>query len=115
MAGVALHSSYAQIGFSAEAALVIPDAQVIYCMEEIDIIIDGDIDNLCKVIRRPGGVNPINNVANLGSQVSLRDENNLKLASFFIKNKIRTRTVAVATNITLDKVRLLRELKESEK
>ena len=115
MAGVALRSAYVRIGFSPEAALVITDAQDIDCMEEFKILTDGDINNMCKVIRRPGGINTITNVANLGLQVSLRAENNLKLASFFPKNKIRTGRVAVATDITLDSIRLLRELKESEK
>ena len=45
----------------------------------------------------------------------MRKENNLKLAILFLVHKIRTVRVAVATNIMLDKVRLLRELKESEK
>ena len=70
---------------------------------------------MCKVIRRPGGINPITNVANLGLQVSLRAENNLKLASFFLKHKIRTGKVEVSTDILLDNVGLLRALKESEK
>ena len=72
MAGVALRSDYGWIGFSAEAAVVITDTQGIYCMEELDILTDRDIDNLCKVIRRPGGINPITNVADLGLQVPLR-------------------------------------------
>ena len=72
MAGVALRSADVRIGFPAEDALVITDAQVIYCMEELDILADGEIENLCNVIRRPGCINPITNVANLGIQVSLR-------------------------------------------
>ena len=84
-------------------------------MEELRIITDREINNLCKVIRRPGGINPITNIANLGLQVSFRDENNIKLARFFFKHKIRTRRVAISTDITLDNVRLLREPKESEK
>ena len=72
MAGVALRSAYGRIGFSAEDALVITDAQGIDCMEKPKIITDGEIENLCKVIRRPGGINPITKVANLGLQVSLR-------------------------------------------
>ena len=84
-------------------------------MEGIKIITDGDIENLCKVIRRPGGINHITNVSNLGLQVSLRDENNLKLASFLLKHKISTGRVAVPTDITLDNARLFHELKESKK
>ena len=84
-------------------------------MEDLEIINDGEIENLCKVIRKPGGINIITNVANIGIQVSLRAENNLKLVSFFLKHKVRTGGVAVATYITLDNMRILRELKKSEK
>ena len=115
MVGVALRRAYVRIGFSTESALVITDAQGIDCMEELEILTDGEIDNMCKVTRRPVGINNITNVANLGLQVSLRAENNLKLARFFPMNKIGTRRVAVATDITLDNVRLLCELKESKK
>ena len=115
MTRVALPSAYARIGFSAEAALVITDAQGIDCMEDLEIITDEEIENLCKFIRRPGGINTITNIANLGLQVSLRAKNNLKLASFFLKHISRTGRVAVPTNITLNSVRILRELKESEK
>ena len=45
----------------------------------------------------------------------MRDENNLKLTSFFPKTKGRTGRVAVATDVSLDNVCLLRELRESEK
>ena len=80
-------------------------------MEELEIITDGEIKSLCKVIRSHGGINPITNVANLGLQISLRDENNLNLVSFFLNHKISTGRVVVATDITLGNVRLLREIK----
>ena len=111
MAGVALRSAYVRIGFSTEADLVITDAQVIDCMEELKILTDGEIKNLCKVTRRPGGINPITNVSNLRIQVSLRAENNLKLANFFLIHKVRTGRVVVSTDITMDDVRILREIK----
>ena len=104
-----------RIGFSAEAVLVITDAQGIDCMEELNIITDGEIKNLCKVIRRLGGINPINKVANLVIKVSLRPEKKLNLASFLLKPKVSNVRVKLATNITLYNVRLLRELKESKK
>ena len=66
MSGVALRSAYVRIGFYAEAALVITYAQGIDCTEELEILTDGEIENLCKVIRRPGGINPITRVAKLG-------------------------------------------------
>ena len=72
MAVVALWSAYGRIGFSDEASLLITDVQGINSMEELEILTDGEIENLCKVIRRPGGINSITNVANLVLQVSLR-------------------------------------------
>ena len=51
MAGVALQSAYVQIGFSTEAVFVITDTQGIFCMEEIKLLTDGEIENLCKFIR----------------------------------------------------------------
>ena len=107
-----LQSAYVRIVFPAEAALVITDAQDIDCMEQFEILTAGEINNLCKVIKRPGRINPITNVANLRIQVSLRAKNNLKLARYFFKHKVRTGRVEVATNITLDNVCLLREIKE---
>ena len=74
MAVVALQSTYVWIGFSAEADLVITNVQIIDCTEELKIITDEEIENLCKVIRRSGGINTNTNVANLGVQVSLRAE-----------------------------------------
>ena len=44
----------------------------------------------------------------------MRAKNKLKLARFFLKYKVRTVRVAVSNYITLDNVRLLRELKESK-
>ena len=43
MSGVALQSAYVRIGFSAESALVITDADGIDCMEELEILTDGEI------------------------------------------------------------------------
>ena len=45
----------------------------------------------------------------------MRDENNLKLSRFFLKHKIRTGSAAVATDIKLDDVKLLSEIKESDR
>ena len=45
----------------------------------------------------------------------MRDENNLKLARFFLKHKVRTGRVSVATDITLDNVHIVCEPKESKK
>ena len=85
-----LRNAYVRILFSAEAGLMITDSQGIDCMEELEIINDGEINNMCKVIRRPGEINPITKVANLGLQVFLRAKNNLNLSRFFLNHKIST-------------------------
>ena len=66
MAAVALHSAYVRIRFSAESDLVITDTQGIDCKEELKNITDGEINNICKVVRIPDGINTVNNVADLG-------------------------------------------------
>ena len=104
-----------KILFCAEPVLVITDAQGIDYIEELDILSDGETRNLYKAIRRPGGINPITNVDNLRIQVSLRAKNNMKLDSFFRNHKVTNGRVAVATDLTLDNVRLLPELNKSEK
>ena len=42
MERVALQSAHVRIGFYAEADLLITDAQVIDCMEELEILTDGE-------------------------------------------------------------------------
>ena len=70
---------------------------------------------MCKFIRRYDGISPITNIANLGLQVSLRDEDNLKLSRFFINHKERIVRVVVPTDITLDIRSLLCKLNENKK
>ena len=115
MVGVALQSAYGSIGFPTEAELVITDTKGLDRIKKLEIITDGEIENMCKIIRRPGGINPITNVANLGLKVSLRAKNKLKLSRFFLKHKTRTVRVSVPTDIMLDSVRILPDIKDSEK
>ena len=56
---MALRSAYRRIGFSAKAALVITYAKGIDSLEELDILTYREIENLYKVVRRPGRINLI--------------------------------------------------------
>ena len=80
-AAVAIRDALQRMGFSANAALAVTNEQGIDDMDELGVLTDTEVENLCKVVRRPGGANTAG-VANPGHAVSLRAENNLKLACY---------------------------------
>jgi hypothetical protein len=102
----AIRTAMERLGFSNAAAEFIVTEQNLDDLAEFALLTDAEVENLCKVIRRPGGVIPNPNaaaagqpatVANPGIAVSLRAENNLKLACYFLRYKQRaSRTVAPA-------------------
>ena len=78
---------------------------------------------MCKAVKRPGGTvaNPDaanaekpTRIPNPGNSVSLRAENNMKLASYFVRHEARISLPINIAQITQARVRLIRELKESE-
>ncbi len=87
----ALHTMYSRMGFNVAMASNITDNQDVNSLEELEILRDDEITNLCKALRRPRGLipNPNPNVAegqpanipNPGNQANLRAETNLKLAA----------------------------------
>ena len=83
----AMRTMLNRIGFTIAASQVIVDEQGLDSLEEIRLLTDDEIENLCKVIRRPGGQIPGPNpgdppVNNPGTPVNLRAENHLKLLTF---------------------------------
>lgn len=117
----ALRQAYVRLGFSNAAAHSITDEQQIDTVAELGLLYDDDIETLCKVVRRPGGTipNPVGDEPQLvpdpGVPVSMRAENNLKLAAYWVRHQRRVSREPVAVNITLDNVRHLRELRDLEK
>ena len=117
----ALRTAITRMGFTDEAALAITTSQGIDSLSELELLTDGEIENLCKVVRRPGGqVAQAAGAAagqaqpNLGIAVSLKAENNLKLAAYFLRFRTRTSRTTVATDITAASVRALRDHKQYE-
>ena len=99
------------------------------------VLTDDKVENLCKVVRRPGGMMQNPNAAmppgadaaaaaaaaaqpaqipNPGLAVMLHAENNLKLACYFLRYKEHTSRVVTADMITLASVWELRPYREWE-
>jgi ribosomal protein L29 len=118
---VAMRAAYVRLGFTQEAALLITDDQGIIELEEIRLMTDPEVVNLCKVLRRPGGTMMVPNAAgvnvqvpNPGNKVSLLAENNLKMACYYLRHRARVSRAVVPVDITLANVRSIRELSTSE-
>jgi hypothetical protein len=115
MAENALCTALAKIGFSANAARQITDVQDLNSLEEIKLLQDVEVTDLCKALRRPGGMIPdphpadpynVGMVINPGVVVPMRAQTNLQLASFFLRHQDRVSRPATAADITIDSVRV---------
>ena len=121
---IAMRNAYQRLGFTAAAATLITDVQGIDELPELRILTDTEVESLCKVLRRPGGLIANNQAAiaaggdaqivNPGTAVSLRAENNLKLACYYLRHQVRVSRDADAAHITLPNVRRIRELRTTE-
>ena len=134
----AIRTALGRLGFSNEAANYITsdqNGQGMNSLAEFAVLTDDEVKNLCKVVRRPGGMMQNPNAAappgadaaaaaaaaaqpaqipNPGLAVTLRAENNLKLACYFLRYKERTSRAVTADMITLASVRELRPYREWE-
>jgi hypothetical protein len=115
----AMRTMFNRLGFTVAASQVIVDEQGLDTLDEIKLLTDDEIENLCKVLRRPGGTIPAENpahppVPNPGTPINLRAENHLKLLAFYLRHKERVSRQVEVASITLDAVRSIRELREYE-
>jgi hypothetical protein len=113
---VAMRAAFLRLGFSADAANALTDNQGIDSVDTLKFLEDHDVENLCKVIRRPGGQIQQAGAAipNPGTQVSLQAELNLKLACYWAKHQVRVSRPTATADITLDNIRALRQMRLSE-
>ena len=120
---VAIRAALQRMGLTAAAALLVTDDQEMNSLEEFAILKEDEVENLCKVIRHPGGTmaNPNAGAAgqpatipNPGSLVSLCAENNLKMMCYYLCYKSRTSRTVGAADVTLENVRAYRDHKEWE-
>ncbi|KAI2512329.1 Reverse transcriptase (RNA-dependent DNA polymerase) [Fragilaria crotonensis] len=122
MNNAVMRAAMVRIGFTEMAAQALVDEQGMDSLEEIKLLTDDEIESLCKVIRRPGGMIPAPpggaagaaNIPNPGVPVNQRAEGHLKLLAFYLRHQARiSRTVTVA-QVTLEAIRTVRELREFE-
>ncbi len=117
-----MRATMTRIGFTDAAAQALVKEQGIDTLEEIRLLTDSEIKSLCKVIRRPGGTIPppagagrfAANVPNPGVPVNQRAEGHLKLLAFYLRHQARVSRVVHVPDITLESIRIVRELREFE-
>jgi hypothetical protein len=113
-----------RLRFTIAASTTIVNDQGIDSLAELEILSDEDAEGLCKVVRRPGGSVPNPNAGGIGQpptipaageNVSMMAEANLKLCGYFLRHQKRIGRTADYVAVTLDAVRQMKDLKESEK
>ena len=110
---MALRQALTRMGFSADAAREITTTQGIDSMAEFEVLSDTEVSSLCGVVMKPGGMDAHGNQNN-GLEVALRAENNLKLMCYFIQYQTRTSRAVNPAEITLENVRMFKDLREWE-
>lgn len=119
----ALRTMLQRVGFTNNAATTIVDTQGMDSLDEFRLLKDDEVEDLCKVVRRPGGMiaNPDAtaagqppNIPNPGIPVSLKATNNLKLVCYYLRYKARSSRVVTAAEIDAVTVRRYRDHKDWE-
>ena len=76
-----LQNMYIRLGFSPEAAKLLIREQGLDNPDRLRVLTDKNVDDICNVMRKPGGKNA-NGTPDRGQQVSVIAQENLKLAAF---------------------------------
>ena len=79
---------YIQLEFSPKAAKLLIKEQGIDSPERLRVLADKNVDDICNIMRKPGGMNA-HEMLYKGQQVSVIVQENLKLASFIFHNRWR--------------------------
>ena len=76
---------YVWLGFSPKAAKLLIRKMGLDNSNRLRVLMDKNYDNICNVMRKPGGKNA-NGTPNRGQQVSVIAQENLKLAAYLFHN-----------------------------
>jgi hypothetical protein len=80
-----------RIGFTQEAAANIFEDQGISTVSDLEALTDKEASDLCRVVRKPGGVSATDPTkANYGHVISLKAETNMKMACYWARHNKRT-------------------------
>jgi len=111
---VALRAMFERIGFTSAPATLLTDEQDIDSLIEIRNMEDANIENLCKILRRPGGQNDSGS-PDPGVKVSVRAEENLKLVAYYCRHQERVSRPTNVALITLSDIRKLLKQRDLER
>jgi hypothetical protein len=124
MDATTMRTAFTHFGCFLAAVRAIVDEQGIISIDELKILTDTEIENLCKEVRRPGGQVANPNMAKAGQQpqlpnhgksISLWAELNIKLAAYYIRHCLNhVSRDCNAASITLAAIQVVRKLKEYE-
>ena len=78
---LSIQDMYIWLGFSPKAAKLLVRGQGLDSLERLRVLTDKNVDDICNVVRKPGGKNA-NRMPNRGQQVSVIAQENLNLAVF---------------------------------
>ena len=119
----AMRTAFGHLGFSAAAVAAIVNEQAIDSVKELRLLSDKEVENLCKVVRHPGGTIPNPNAGqagapgtlpNPGIPIALRAEHNMKLAAYWCRFRSKTSRATGPNDIELDPICQMRDLREWE-
>ena len=123
-APAAMRQAFIRLQFSNPASQYLVDRQGLSSIEDLRDLDDDGVTNLCKAVRRPGGVQAPPAAAagvaapppvpNPGFEVSILAETNLKLACYFVRHRIRIDRATTPNDLTMANIRPMRDLKEYE-
>ena len=102
---VQLRNALQGLGFTPDAATYIVDTQGYDTAADFAYLTNEQVENVCKVTRRPGGTGANGQGVNPGTPVSVKAENNLKLMCYYFRYKQRTSRTLVIPQATVANIR----------
>ena len=108
-----LQDMYVQLGFSPEAAKLLVREQGLDSPERLRVLTNKNVDDVCNVMRKPGGKNA-DGMPDRGWQVSVIAQENLKLAIFLFHHRWRCTLDWEIMRVNEDTVHLMTGQKKLE-
>ena len=118
-----MRAIFGRLGFMGEGPQTLTIDQGIYQIDELKDLEDDEVENLLKLLRRPGGTIPNPNENDLGQathitapciSVSMRANTHLKLSLYYCRHMIKTSRPVRITDILCPIIRALKGLREEK-